>query len=62
MNNMIKDLVQNDRINVKNGKKAFVLVDLFENMAYASQIINEQMKFSFVANQQLTTFAYEIPT
>jgi hypothetical protein len=59
---MIKDLVQNDRINVKNGKKAFVLVDLFENMAYASQIINEQMKFSFVANQQLTTFAYEIPT
>ena len=50
MNNRIKDLVQNDRMSVKTGKKAFVLVDLFENMAYASQIINEQMKFSFVAN------------
>lgn len=48
-------------MSVKTGKKAFVLVDLFENMAYASQIINEQMKFSFVANQQLTTFAYEVP-
>lgn len=49
-------------MNVKVGKKSFVLVDLFENMAFASQIVNEQMKFSFVAHQQLTTFAYEVPT
>lgn len=28
-------------------------------MAFSSQINNESMKFSFVSNQQLTTFAYE---
>jgi hypothetical protein len=50
INNRIKDLVAEERLNVKGVKRSFILVDLFENMAFSSQINNEQMKFSFVAN------------
>lgn len=57
----IKDLVAEERMALKHNKKSFILVDLFENMAFSSQIVNEQMKFSFVRDQQLTTFAYEVP-
>lgn len=36
IHNRIKDLVAEDRLNVKGIKRSFILVDLFENMAFSS--------------------------
>jgi hypothetical protein len=49
VNTKIKELVQEDRMNLKLGKRNFILIDLFENLQFSSQIVNEQMKFSFAA-------------
>jgi len=36
INSKIKDLIQEDRMNIKLGKRSFILVDLFENLAFSS--------------------------
>jgi len=56
----IKDTVQLDRHYVKISKRTFILVDLFESSALSQLFQNEQMKFNFVKDQTLTTFAYEV--
>lgn len=58
--NKIKEKVQVDRYYVKMHKRGFLLVDLFENSALSQLFTNEQMKFQFTKDQQLTTFAYEV--
>jgi hypothetical protein len=56
----IKDTVQVDRHYVKINKRTFILVDLFESSALSQLFQNENMKFNFVKDQTLTTFAYEV--
>ena len=58
--NKIRDKVQVDRYYVKMHKRGFLLVDLFDNSALSQLFTNEQMKFQFAKDQQLTTFAFEV--
>ena len=58
----IKSKIHLDRREVKTGKKTFVLADLiYDSTVLQKVFIEEHILLTFSKNQDLTTYAYEVP-